>query len=788
MPLSLVNCDRDPNILGRVVKTLGRRSTIPDLYHLDQSCERLREADAKALKTLAKPLEKLLGIRVATREELDAIVADGGWSRLLDMCAPVAARLKPGTQKEAHFKAVQNFVREITSRTREVQQGQEHSQGDSLDAAQREAIRTIRSGESVLLTGPPGSGKTHCALFALDVFALRHDTRVVLYVVPTAELALQAFANLCETFPALSVGIATLTMSHIGPRPNMIVGTPQEMWSYLSQSSHDWDTIILDEIHTIANTELGYSDALQYIAGGSAVTQIIALSATIHPTDVELLRNFFPVSNMRHVSLPPSPVPLKTYVLDPEKGPRPLGPGETSCPPVAITPQLLFLAMRRVGFDGTLVFAETDVATWGIFTSLLAFLETQNDHYYRRLWERRAELNALIQAAREHKEEIERLENVLEKRGGKVEAATGSLCTQMNQKREKVIGELTDILRKELKEPLKEAYMEKVCTDEESRRTELPVGSKISLCAKMVLQLLRSGDLPDLIPDIGPFFRLTQRTVHNEEFSAFLHMQFDAKTRKIKLDSSKQTAWTAVSNLVRFCEAESLEPMQVKPLIKMTVKALQYGIALMMPSLPFVVTQTIRRYLNERAIPFVFSTQEMAMGINCAIRNVFVLRVEGDIPASLRVQMAGRAGRRGFDTDGRIIYANIADLSDAVEHIAIPEPMYPVGTEESVCCCLADAMTVIADPKILAVLRKVRRDIPEERIAAYTRITELLRKDPRLQQGDQMILGDLNAALLACYQLHLHLKGIPAQEETVRRMASMLRTVVRAVTQACFRS
>jgi superfamily II DNA or RNA helicase len=162
-----------------------------------------------------------------------------------------------------------------------------------LDPAQRVVIDKIRNGTSLLLMGPPGSGKTHCALYTLDVFGLR-NSEAVLYTAPTADLALQAYANLSETFHQVEVGIVTLLVSRVPSKPKIVVGTPQELWSFLATRHFPllYTVVIVDEVHTLTQTEIGYSDALHHILQGLRprnTKQVLALSATVPEEAVSLL-------------------------------------------------------------------------------------------------------------------------------------------------------------------------------------------------------------------------------------------------------------------------------------------------------------------------------------------------------------------------------------------------------------------------------------------------------------------------------------------------------------------
>jgi hypothetical protein len=108
-------------------------------------------------------------------------------------------------------------------------------------------------------------------------------------------------------------------------------------------------------------------------------------------------------------------------------------------------------------------------------------------------------------------------------------------------------------------------------------------------------------------------------------------------TGKISINSESESEWSSVNTLVRFAQAEGLDLVQLKSFLKLTVRAFRYGIALMIPYLPFVITQTIRTLLNNRQIPVIFSTHEMAVGINYGLRNVAIVQCDtkADYPVTV---------------------------------------------------------------------------------------------------------------------------------------------------------
>ncbi len=810
MVLSQVQCSQNPALLGRIVKLTGRKSAMVDLYRLDQARQRVAALDEEAYTTLRQPIEKLTGQRFKNEESFHKFIGDTGWDQLLTTITP-RAKSKPGSAKDLMLKSVQKFTRDRLLRQEELKRCEQLGTTDTLDAAQRQAIAAIRAGQSVLLGGPPGSGKTHCALYTLDIFGL---SKTVLYVSPTAELALQAFANLKETFGSLAVGIVTPLLAHVPPQVSVLVGTPQEMWSYLRQSPLAWEIAILDEIHTISDASLGYSDALQYLMMSmqGEAKQVIALSATIRPSDLERLRAFLArcagLEDVLRLDLDPSPVPRKNYYIG-DKGLRAWVPGQ-SPPTVEITPDLLFRCFRQLGLDGTLVFAENDLATWNLFTGMLSYLDSQNDVYYGRVRGAAEEINHAIDESLKHKAEIRRIEMSSTATVAKVQTECGHHRSQMAAWRDRALARLHEVLKKELRiDASALPYKEKVASGMEEVLSSLEEGRAISIGAKAVLQSLVNANeedgIPESLPLISTFFQFrgSRGDVEHKEFDAFLRMHTDSRTGKMRINSDSQAEWSAINNLVALAEAEGLTAEQVRPIIQVTVRALQYGVALMMPSLPFVVTHTIRRYLNERRIPYVFSTHDMAMGINYGLRNVVILdtgTARGAVSPSLLVQMAGRAGRRGLDTDARIVYGNITPVTrpDELEELTFPEPLYAVDSEEARVCSLYPPVAAIGDEvEIIKLFRKVHHSVRRRsNMCNEALLMHLLGYEESHAAGQPYQLPGCFSAEAVCFTFHLlrgvHLAGLQLDlqqpsSRTIEKLVQLTKTLNQTLTRACFR-
>lgn len=142
-----------------------------------------------------------------------------------------------------------------------------------LDPWQMKVLRLIEEKKSVVITAPTSCGKT-----VLSTFVCGKPDQKTLFVVPTEPLAWQVAAMLRAL--KLSVSLIVPTLNFVPNAFEVVVGTPQALESTLTkQVGFDFDFAVYDEVHSL-NTEGG--EALQrLIKLMPDKCQVLALSATI---------------------------------------------------------------------------------------------------------------------------------------------------------------------------------------------------------------------------------------------------------------------------------------------------------------------------------------------------------------------------------------------------------------------------------------------------------------------------------------------------------------------------
>jgi ATP-dependent RNA helicase HelY len=152
-----------------------------------------------------------------------------------------------------------------------------------LDEFQREAIRTLIGGDSVMVAAPTGTGKTIVAEFG--VWATLRSTGKVFYTTPIKALSNQKFRDLRGVYGD-EVGLLTGDVSE-NRDARVIVMTTEILRNMLLQSPWDLDEVdcvIFDEIHYLADPERGTTWEESIILCPDHA-RLICLSATVNNAD-----------------------------------------------------------------------------------------------------------------------------------------------------------------------------------------------------------------------------------------------------------------------------------------------------------------------------------------------------------------------------------------------------------------------------------------------------------------------------------------------------------------------
>jgi hypothetical protein len=91
------------------------------------------------------------------------------------------------------------------------------------------------------------------------------------------------------------------------------------------------------------------------------------------------------------------------------------------------------------------------------------------------------------------------------------------------------------------------------------------------------------------------------------------------------------------------------------------IQGLKRGIGLYVNDLPDAYLRIVQELAQNRELGVVISDESLALGINMPFKTSVIMGWQGyhSVGSLLYQQMAGRAGRRGYDNEGHVVFANV---------------------------------------------------------------------------------------------------------------------------------
>jgi Lhr-like helicase len=342
----------------------------------------------------------------------------------------------------------------------------------SLDPWQHEMVEHIRSGRSLLVVGPTSGGKTFASMSAMDSLLRTSDSSITLaYVAPTFHLALQTYANLVRSFQTVGISLITGIINTISKDTKIWVGTPSDLWSYLSATGEDFTIGIFDEIHTLSET---FGEGIEAVVTSHAIanlllkcrTQVIALSATIGDADISTIQAYLTtrtkISQIETIVYRDRFIPLVQYQYVGVDGFKELHSGALredkypssngGCPPETLVPTTMFntfdLVKRLEKNDmlPAIIFDENEATCYDHYVSFVNWLEVQESTAYR-IWH---EIHDnLIDKTQDLNTTLRQAENEYHSRGPR----SAALCNAASKSRESMITVIKNRIRTEILKP-----------------------------------------------------------------------------------------------------------------------------------------------------------------------------------------------------------------------------------------------------------------------------------------------------------------------------------------------
>lgn len=666
------------------------------------------------------------------------------YSKLLEIIKIEETLLKTKNKStiESKLKEIDEIKQNIFKREKEEK---------TLKKWQIKAVNYIVNGDSILVNGPTGGGKTYVSTIAFNLSV--KSKKITVYIAPTHYLTFQTYCNFIKTFEETPVPCSFISpvFSKISKDSVFYFGTPLELWNYFNSNNIDFDIGIFDEIHTLSTNfgegklDLLTSEAISNLLG-KCNKQVIALSATISEIGITILKNYISerskIPNIYEVLYRKRTVELQRYIYD-KNGINKIDnsaflneekevdevneiimsdkikissdtllfnhnddelpitniydtnnnliPADNSSTPDSMediknltyvineenTFNLLSHLQNKSLLPG-IIFDDTENKCFEYFEKYVTWVEKEEKINMPSWYELQSKLENEISNYNELRSNP--VNNYLSATGEKALNEALSRLNPVIKKKSEVVEKVLDIIKKELIDKLKlqkhdEKYLIKLNDLTKKSIKEL---------ANIEVDYLSYNNYA-IYEEYVNFRNSSSMKVESDTYSE-LSYPFRGVSRFFRIggelraltdfrniyvtdnESSKQQTKAVADKL---CKAENLDLQKVKELHKLILKGLEYGVTILIPTLPFVFQYFLIKALTEtsnknpNAIKCIFVSHSMAMGINYAFRSVII---RSSFYSFINVpkfrQMEGRCGRQGLDTEGHVISWNISNANE----------------------------------------------------------------------------------------------------------------------------
>ena len=569
-----------------------------------------------------------------------------------------------------------------------------------LDEWQKHIMRCIDQNKNVILVAKTSAGKTVCSTYTVWK-AVR-----VLYVLPSAELAEQVFGLIHNQLGGHTMMVINRDVFHMSDNIKVVVGTPYALESFLAYNPKlEFDYTVYDEVHGLNGRE---GDSLENLIK-TVKGNFLALSATVE--NPEELSDWW--KSIRPEMVQPELVKHDSRFIVQQ---RYLWHNESNqleaLNPLAAVDDLEYLQQGGLK-KGTLSFTPKD--TFGLWEKVKdKYPQLSPVKYFQEKDILRLTLDDSKDYERFLKDEIQKISltepevimtimnsyrtDYVEGTETKFEIynlirwlfskkMTPALCFQLEQdKVQKMFSNLVQFLQDGEKEKypwyrsdieLQYKYYEDFVSKKESKleNVKIPKGENAS------------EYLDNISKEV------------NEEILDAMQLKFTdmISKRKVQIDENDDYSTEQKKNHHKYCDKKLKEIMNMKILpytnpyqahpefsfndgliddngmrdIKKRLSkqlgtnlsydhplmlGIERGISMYFDALPLPFQRVIKALFCDKKLTVLFSDETLAYGVNMPVRTVALI---GDnINPLVAQQMAGRAGRRGVDNQGHVVYVN----------------------------------------------------------------------------------------------------------------------------------
>ena len=577
----------------------------------------------------------------------------------------------------------------------------------NLDAWQKDVIHKVRHKTSVIVKAPTSSGKTFIAM-ATGIIHKR-----ILYVCPAKPVAYQVGANFVKMGYKVHFLIENHSYQSYDSKTNIFVGTPDIIEESLPKiiTKDRFDYAVYDEIHNLNNdTGKAYENILKLID-----CPFLALSATIENIDFlkDLFQKIHPKKNIDLVTYEKRFMNQQRWIFKQDT--------ITKLHPCSCFDLSDFITFQNISFTPNDCFTLYEVLEEEFDDSseeedLLDDIEPDNYFVENKMITldevKTYEIKLKNKLEVLYQNYPDRVKNIVSSLKNDISITDNSLETLVplldeckvkdmlpliyfhtnDIKAKEIFIYLFHTLQKEeeLNYPFHYQILEKKNTLYQAFK-EKRDAYKDSLKLKSKTNDARTNDARTYIESKLEVFQTSERDTYNARMIDYYESclqkcngtENEVKKRKnlkkemnefIKNPDFREQDIFQKHHKYCFTRGEPMSGLEIKSIrreIKQSTgetisyespifQLLKRGIGLYIQSMPDVYNWILQRLMSQRKLGIVISDRTLCLGIDLPIRSVVLSGFNNPIYTKEDyLQMSGRAGRRGHDNRGNIIFHNI---------------------------------------------------------------------------------------------------------------------------------
>ena len=560
-----------------------------------------------------------------------------------------------------------------------------------LDQWQQDVIKMIKNKDSVIVRAPTSSGKTFIAMAT----GILHNN--ILYVCPAKPVAYQVGANFIRMGYKVHFLIEGHAHKTYNEKTNIFIGIPETIERYIYKTGTHFNYAVYDEIHNLNDS---YENIVKLLN-----CNFLALSATISNTDYlqEKFKIYNPNKTIHYIEYNTRFINHQRWVYSDNKL-RKLHPitclntsNHDSFKNISFTPNDCSVLYEQL-FE---TFQDTDLEDY--------IDNLSPDNYFKEdklltLDDTRDYENVLKEHIKAINERYpNKINSIIDSFNKDLKENNKSFVDLFNSCKEKdllpmivfhteenMAKEIFNMVDKELREKEKKEYpfhydilekkreyYEKYIEDRNEYSSKIKIKTKDAITEKR--EKMMDYDKNEKNKYIENMSRYYEQCISkcnldnqiknlNKELNDFLrYPDFRMVDQYIKHKDFCFTSQEPMSGSeIRYIKR------QIKKTTGTTIdyedplfQLLKRGIGIYVDSNPDEYNWIVQKLMTEKKLGIVISDKTLCMGIDLPIRSVcFTGYNEPKFTREDYLQMSGRAGRRGKDTQGNIIFHNIDNYRD----------------------------------------------------------------------------------------------------------------------------